>query len=258
MTESVSDILVARQRLFENAGVGRPVAYSLGVHTLLIVALALLPGAWFRSKANVPTMVISLGAGSLGVKRSGQISTGGKKVDEVVEPKTHEPILPVAPPKAVTPDPAAPVVRVPPKTADKPATAPPTQAMSKPATGAKITPGSATVETGAKGLEIGLSSAGGGNNSAEMESCCTDYFNDMQSRIDAVWQRNQGAAGEVWVDFVIARDGTISGIHVSKSSGIDQLNLAAERAVTLLKMGPLPDRYTGQRMFMTLKFPYIR
>jgi TonB family protein len=257
MTESVSDILVARQRLFEHTGVGRPVAFSLGVHVVLIATLALLPAAWFKSKANVPTMVISLGAGSLGVKRSGQISTGGKKVDEVVEPKPREPIMPVTQPKTVTPDPAATVVKTPPKTSDKPPTTAPV-APPKPATGAKITPGSATVETGAKGLEIGLSSSGGGNNSAEMNSCCTEYFNEMQSRIDAVWQRNQGAAGETWVDFTIARDGTITGVHVSKNSGNTLLDTAAQRAVLFLKLGPLPDRYTGSQMIMTLKFNYIR
>ena len=260
MTESVSDILVARQRLFEHTGVGRPVAFSMGVHVVLIVALALLPAAWFKSKANVPTMVISLGAGSLGVKRSGQISTGGKKVDEVVEPKAREPILPVAPPKVVTPDPAAPVVKTPPKVSDKPTTAPPTPAPPKAATGAKLTPGSATVETGAKGIEIGLSSAGGGNNSAEMDSCCKEYFLDMLSRIDAVWARNQGITGEVAVNFVIAKDGTISSssVDIAKSSGNDLLDLAAKRAVLLVKLGPLPERFTGQRMLLQLKFPYIR
>lgn len=257
MTESVSDILVARQRQFESVGVARPVAMSFFVHTVIIIGLALLPAAWFRAKANVPTMTISLGAGSVGVKRSGQLSTGGKKVEEVVEPKNREPILPVAPPKAITPDPAAIAVKTPPKTSDKPVTTP-TVAPPKPATGAKITPGSAAVETGAKGLEIGLSSAGGGNNSAEMDSCCKEYFQDLKNKVDAVWQSNQGVAGEVSVDFVIARDGTISGIKVSKESGVYALDFAAERAITLLKLGPLPAEYTGQRMFMTLKFPYKR
>lgn len=255
MTESVSDILVARQREFD--GVGRPVAFSLGVHVVLIAALAILPAAWFGTTKNMPTMTISLGAGSVGVKRSGQLSTGGKKVDEVVEPKERTPILPVAPPKAVTPDPAAAVVKTPPKTSDKPVTSP-TTAAAKPATGAKVAPGSALVETGAKGVEIGLSSSGGGNNSAEMDSCCKDYYLEMLTRIDALWVRNQGAAGETWVDFVIDKNGTISGVKVNKSSGNDLLDLAAQRAILLLKIGPLPPLYTGQRLFMTLKFPYLR
>lgn len=255
MTESVSDILVARQREFDS--VGRPVAFSFGVHAVLIVGLAILPAAWFGTKKDMPTMTISLGAGSLGVKRTGMLSTGGKKVEEVVEPK-REPILPVAVPKAVTPDPAATVVKTPPKAADKPVTTPPTVAPAKPATGQKIAQGSALVETGAKGLEVGLSSSGGGNNSAEIDSCCTEYFQLMQSRIDALWVRNQNAVGEVSVDFVIDKSGKITDPKVSKPSEYELLNLAALRAITMLKMGPLPDKYTGQKMFMTLKFTYTR
>lgn len=255
MTESVSDILVARQREFDS--VGRPVAFSFGVHVVVIAAMALLPAAWFGAKKNMPTMTISLGAGPLGVKRTGMIQTGGRKVDQAVE--TKEPIIPVAPPKPTTPDPQAVAVKTPPKVSDKPATTPTTTPTSKPAVGAKVTPGSAQVETGTKGVEIGLSSAGGGGtNSAEMMTCCKEYFNEMLTRIDAVWQRNQGAAGEVTIEFVIEKNGAITGARVAKPSGVDLLDLAALRAVTVLKLGALPSEYTGQRMFMVLKFPYIR
>jgi TonB family protein len=260
MTETVSDILVQRQRQFEHGGLGRPVALSFGVHTLLIVGLVLLPAAWFQGKPAPKTMVISLGAGSVGVKRSGQLTTGGKKVDEVVEPKKQEPILPVAPPKAVTPDPAAAIIKTPPKTTDKPVAAAPAAAPPKPATGAKVAPGSARVETGAKGMDIGLSSAGGGNNSPEMDSCCREYFQQMYDHIDAAWLRNQGAVGEVSVDFVILRDGTIpsSSIRVSKESGNISLDLAAERAIRQIHLAPLPDAFTGPQMNITLRFTYIR
>jgi outer membrane biosynthesis protein TonB len=37
------------------------------------------------------------------------------------------------------------------------------------------------------------------------------------------------------MDFVIEKDGTITGIHVSKQSGYTVLDLAAERAITGLK-----------------------
>ena len=255
MTESVSDILVARQRQFDS--VGRPVALSIGVHAALIAALALLPSAWFAAKKTMPTMTISLGAGQLGLKRTGMLQTGGRRVDEVVEPK-RDPIVPVAPPKTATPDPAAAIVKTPPKASEKPPTTP-AVAATKPATGKQITPGSALVETGTKGLEVGLSSAGaGGNNSAEIDSCCTEYFQEMQTRIDAVWLRNQGAVGETTIEFVIEKDGKITGIRVGKSSGVELLDFAAERAVRQLRMGRHPDKYTGQRMFMILKFAYTR
>src|SRR4051812_42486322 len=106
MTESVSDILIARQREFDHAG--RPIAASFGVHVLLVIGLAVLPAAWFRGKAPAPTMTISLGPGSAGPDRSGQTSTGGRNVEKVVPPEKHETIIPVTPPKSVTPDPVAP------------------------------------------------------------------------------------------------------------------------------------------------------
>ena len=256
MTETVSDILIARQRQFEHAGLGRPVALSFAVHVLVLVGLVLLPAAWFQGKAKEKTITITLGAGSLGLKRSGQLQTGGKKVEEVVEPKKQEPILPVTPPKAVTPDPAAPVVKVPPKTADKPSAAPNTPA--KPATGARIAPGSAAVETGAKGLEVGLSSSGGGNNSAEMDFCCKEYLQDMLNKIDVVWVRNQGITGETWVDFVIEKDGKITHILTSKSSGYEVLDLAAERAISYIKMGPIPELFKGSSIPIRLRMTYTR
>ena len=256
MTESVSDILVARQREFD--GVARPVAASLVVHGLLVVALAVLPAAWFQTHREVRTMTISLGAGSIGPKRTGELSTGGRRVDQVVEPKAREPIVPVTPPKTATPDPAATVIKTPPKPTDKSAPAPATPAAPKPSTGAKVAPGSALVETGAKGLEVGLASGGAGGNSAEMESCCKMYFSDLRDKIEAVWLRNQGATGIVAVDFVIERNGTITDVRISQSSGNDLLDTAAQRAVLLVRLAPLPSEYTGQRMLMTLKFPYTR
>lgn len=257
MTESVSDILLARQRELDS--VGRPLAWSVGAHVALIVAIAFLPSAWFAAKPQMPTMKISLGAGSLGVKRTGTISTGGKKVDQVVEPKNREPILPTAPPKTATPDPAAAVIKTPPKVSDKPAVTTPTAAPPKPATGAKVAPGSALVETGAKGMEVGLSSSGGGNNSPEIDSCCAEYFNEMLTRIDAVWQRNQGMVGVTTVEFVIEKNGTITDIKIGKPSGVELLDFAALRAISQLKkLGPHPVKYTGQRMFMVLKLEYTR
>lgn len=258
MTESVSDILLARQRLFDSAS--RPIAASLGVHVLLVIALAVLPAAWFRSKPDLPTMTISLGAGTDGPVRKGELATGGRKVDTVVPPQKREPILPVAPPKALVPDPLAPATKTPPKTAAKPAPPPPITPTTKPATGAQLSKGSALVETGAKGTDIGLSSGGGGTNSPEMDFCCKEYFSQLKERVDEGWMRNQGLAGLVVVEFTIDRSGTVGDVKVTKHSGSDLLDFAAQRAVLSLqgRMGPLPAEYTGQRMIISLTFPYNR
>jgi hypothetical protein len=165
---------------------------SLVVHLLLIVGLVLLPAAWFQGKAKEKTMTITLGAGSLGVNRSGQLQTGGKKVEEVVEPKKAEPILPANARLKRSLQTGGPGREG--ATRKRPISLPLFRATpAKPATGAKITPGSAAVETGAKGLEVGLSSSGGGNNSAEMDFCCKEYLQEMVNKIDGRWIRNQGA-----------------------------------------------------------------
>jgi TonB family protein len=256
MTESVSDILVARQREFDHAG--RPIAASFGVHVLLVIGLAVLPAAWFRGKAPAPTMTISLGPGSTGQDRSGQTSTGGRDVEKVVPPEKHETIVPVTPPKSVTPDPAAPVVKTPPKVADKPAAPNPVPSPPKQATGAQLNKGSALVETGAKGNEIGLASGGGGDNSTDIDSCCKAFFSELKERVDQRWQRNQGTSGVTIIEFTIERDGTVSASHVATSSGNDVLDLAAWSAVKSVQLSPIPDEYKGKRMTILLRFPYIR
>ncbi len=253
MTESVSDILMARQREFDPAG--RPIAASFAVHALLVLGLAVLPAAWFRGRAELPTMTISLGPGTLGPERSGQTATGSRTVDQVVPPEKKEPILPVTPPKVVTPDPVAPVVKAPPKGADKPtpSPAPPT---TTPSTGAQLNKGSATVETGAKGSDIGLASGGGGNSNAEIDSCCKAFFSELKERVDERWLRNQSASGIVVVEFTIERDGAVVNPHVTTSSGTEALDIAALRAVLLVRLSPLPGEYTGKRMIVSLRFPY--
>ncbi len=84
MHEGVSDILVARAREFD--GVSRPVTASFAVHLGLLLTLALLPSAWFASKAPEKLMVISLGAGAVGPDPNGLTALGGKKVDAVAPP----------------------------------------------------------------------------------------------------------------------------------------------------------------------------
>jgi len=256
MTESVSDILIARQREFDHAG--RPIAASFGIHVLLVLGLAVLPAAWFRGKPPAPTMTISLGPGNAGPDRSGQTATGGRNVDKVVPPEKHEPIIPVTPPKSAVPDPAATVVKTPPKVSDKPPAPNPVPSPPKQATGAQLNKGSALVETGAKGNEIGLASGGGGNNTADFDSCCKEFFNQLRERVYDRWQSNQGVSGTTIVEFTVERDGTISESHVGTPSGNDVLDLVALSAVKSVHLNPIPDEYKGKRMTILLRFTYNR
>lgn len=255
MTESVSDILVARAQFDD--GLKRPVMASFAIHVAVVAGLAVLPATWFAAKEPVKTISISLGSGALGPERKGLTATGGRKVDAVAEPK-KEPIVPVAPPKSVVPDPTAPTVKTPPKVETKAAPPPPIAPSKKPAVGAEVSPGKALVETGAKGLGVGLSSGGIGGLQTDADFCCREYVSEMMSSIAAVWQDKQGVAGEVIVDFAILRDGTVTDVVVSKTSGNANLDLAAERALKFVRLFPLPEKFTGQRLLISLKFPYLR
>jgi TonB family protein len=142
---------------------------------------------------------------------------------------------------------------------DKPPAPNPVPSPPKQATGAQLNKGSALIETGAKGNEIGLASGGAGNNSAEIDSCCKAFFNELLERVDQRWQRNQSASGVTIVEFTIERDGTISASHVATTSGNDVLDLAAWSAVkNVQKLSPIPDEYKGKRMTILLRFPYNR
>lgn len=255
MTESVSDILVARAQFDD--GLKRPVMASFAIHVAVVAALAVLPATWFAAKEPVKTISISLGSGALGPERKGLTATGGRKVDAVAEPK-KEPIVPVAPPKSVVPDPTAPTVKTPPKAETKAAPPPPIAPSKKPAVGAEISPGKALVETGAKGLGVGLSSGGIGGLQTDADFCCREYLSEMMSAIAAVWQDKQGISGETTLDFTVQRDGRVTDVVVRQSSGYAGLDLAAQRAMALVRLFPLPEKFPGQRLLVSLKFPYNR
>jgi TonB family protein len=256
MTESVSDILVARAQFDD--GLKRPVLASVAIHVVIVVGLAVLPASWFAAKAPIKTISISLGSGALGPERKGLTATGGRKVDAVAEPTKKEPIVPVAPPKSVAPDPTAPTVKTPPKTATKPAPPPPIAPTTKPAVGAQISPGKSLVETGAKGLGVGLSSGGLGGSPTDADFCCKEYLSEMTSAIAAVWTDQLGMRGETIMDFTVTRDGKITDIKTRQTSGIPALDLAARRALEYARLFPLPDKFPGERLLVTLRFPYIQ
>jgi TonB family protein len=256
LSETVSDILIARAQHADT--IGRPVAVSLAVHAGLVVALAVLPAAWFATpKEN--TITISIGSGTVGPNRQGSTAVSGRRVDQAVEPPKREVVTPNVAPKAVTPDPVAPPVKTPPKPEVK-TPAPPTAMLptTKPATGAEVSKGNAVIETGAKGLGAGLASGGLGGVSADPNFCCKDYLAEMMAAIAARWRDRQGIAGTTVVEFTIQKDGSVTDVAVVQKSGVDLLDLVAKSAVTDLKLLPIPDKYPGQRMFISLKFPYQR
>ncbi len=80
------------------------------------------------------------------------------------------------------------------------------------------------------------------------------YIDQMLSLIRANWQRPAVGAGvEAVVSFQVQRDGTITGIDISKSSGSPAFDFAGLRAVHLASpLPPLPASFSGDSLGVNL------
>src|SRR5436853_2627340 len=124
MEAVVSDILRSRQE--EPAGLSATAALSLGAHAAVIVALALLPGIFPKTRVAPPVVMnISLG-GATGPNNGGFTSLGGRTI-QAVDPTAPPKVDRVAMPAPAKTEPAMvlPVAdpKVKPKTPPKPSAA---------------------------------------------------------------------------------------------------------------------------------------
>ena len=80
------------------------------------------------------------------------------------------------------------------------------------------------------------------------------YVDQMVSLISRNWTRPLVGGGvEAWVHFDIARDGSISGIRIVRSSGINSFDLAALRAVqSTSPLPPLPRAFREDSLGVNL------
>jgi protein TonB len=89
--------------------------------------------------------------------------------------------------------------------------------------------------------------------------CCPDYLEDMARRVRDNWQQNQGLVGSTSMRFVIARNGTIEGIQVERSSGFAVLDQASQFALQRTRqLPPLPAAYPNPTLTVYLRFDYQR
>lgn len=262
MEAVVSDILKSRMR--EPGGLKKTAAISLAAHAAALAVLLLIPSVIPRA-APQPRVVmnISLG-GAPGPRNGGMQMIGGRPIQAAL-PSTDPqivrntlPSLAPTPPKMVLPDPK-----------QKPRTPPKPTAASKDPKGTAVgkgfetQPGTAKVDTGAKGQGFGLSTGGsGGDGGVKLDVegfCCPEYISDMRDRITKNWNQNQRTAGSVIMKYVIQRSGLITDIEVEISSGNPILDLAAQRAlINTRTLAPLPSGYPGQTLPVHLKFDYLR
>jgi TonB family protein len=260
----VTDVL--RDRMHEPAGLQRMLALSLLVHGAAFAFVVLAPSNWLSLPSAEPktVMTISLGGGNGGPLNGGMNSIGGKAIQAEKPPDVKQP-EPVRAPAAKTPEMTVPIPgKTPTKAAPRPAVrqAPDEAKGRTPTRGAETREGSALAETGARGQGFGLSSSGGAGSGSTLDVadfCCPDYLVVMMERIRANWKSQAEVTGQAIIKFTIQRDGTLTNIERSKSSGYTVLDINALRAVTAARqLPPLPAAFPNPTLTVNLTFEYTR
>jgi TonB family protein len=257
----VTDVL--RDRMQTPGGLQRMLTVSGAVHLGLTAILLFAPAGLLKRAADPPptVMTISLGGGGDGPDSGGMTTMGGRPVQaEAPAPAKPEAIRPPAAvqPEMTMPLPNAKPVRATPAPPVKQA---PDEARGRtPTRGAETTPGSTIADTGVRGQGFGLSTGGGAGSGSSLDVadfCCPEYIAVMVTRIRSAWDQRQGAAGNAFVKFTIQRDGKLTNVQLSQSSGVTPLDLAAMRAVlTTRSLPPLPDAFPNPTLTVNLQFEY--
>jgi len=259
--EAVTAVLA--ERMQPSKGLDRMVWFSIGAHVLLVVALLLMPAIAPEDTAPRTVMEISLG-GAPGPRAGGMTPMGGRTVQAPQPIETVRRPVPAAPapktPEMTMPAPAPPKPRPAPKTPPV-REAPPQATARTPSQGAEPQTGSATADTGAKGMGFGLTTGGGGTGGYldVGNFCCPEYLTTMLSLIQRNWNSRQQVAGQAVVKFTIQRDGRITDVEVERPSGYFALDQTAQRALLMTRqLPPLPAQFTEPQLTVHLIFRYER
>jgi TonB family protein len=253
--DAVSEVLVSRAA--KPDGLNSMVGASALAHLVLVAAVAFVPSAWFAVQREPEVvMQISLG-GPVGPRDGGLATLGGKPIQQITE--TKKAIEPVRPPAAKTPEMIEPTKAPPKKTPVNPMDAKDPRSRT-PTKGAELQKGSTVAETGGKGMGFGLSSGGGstGGYLDVANFCCPAYLVTMKDMITRNWDSKQGTTAIAQVRFVIQKDGRIADVQVEKSSGRQDLDYLASRALQLARLPPLPAEYPEAALTVHLFFEYVR
>jgi TonB family protein len=80
----------------------------------------------------------------------------------------------------------------------------------------------------------------------------------MLQLIQRNWNEKHQVSGVTTMRFTIRRDGSIIDVEVARPSGYTALDLAAQRALGLTRLPPLPATYTYAQLTINLNFQYQR
>jgi TonB family protein len=251
--ESATDVIVARATRRER--LGPMLAGSVAAHALALAVLMFTVTLADSVEAPRELMTINLNAGAPGPVTGGITQIGGRTVQQVAPP---EPARRVETPAPAPPKMALPQDKPRPRQATRRA---PDSASTTPSTGAEIVEGSTPVDTGARGTGFtGLSSSGGAGTANVVldtsDFCCHEYLQLMVETIKRNWDHRQGTQGVTIMKFTILRNGKLEAIEVERGSGSALLDRAAERALVVTTLQPLPARYTNPTLTVHITFHY--
>ncbi|HTM02556.1 MAG TPA: TonB C-terminal domain-containing protein [Vicinamibacterales bacterium] len=258
MTEAVTDIIVARSRAQES--LTGTVAWSIGLHLVLIAVVMLMPGA--KNVAPPVVMTITL-SGSPGPKTEGMSEAASRAVQEVAKPEVAKPV--VTAPAPVRPEMTLPNPKVKPRPVVKPKEAPPDASSRRLNTGEEVKSGTAPAASQQiRGQGFGLATSGGNGLGSKMSLdvsnfCCREYLDQMVVAIRARWNNKQPVAGIVGMKFTIQRDGRITDVQIERPSGLAVLDNESQHALlATARLQSLPAQYPNSTLTVHLSFEYER
>jgi protein TonB len=243
---AVSGVLDRRQHAHEGRLFTRCVVVAVAIHVTGLAAAWLVPK--LTQAAPPPIEYVAI-----------QIVPAARLGAEKPVPPKPEPVKPVEEPKPIEPTPApkpeAPVLAkpAPAKPEPKPSSSPATKPSPVEPEAAVVQPevqGSA--RGAASGLALGASVAGLDN----PDFTYGYYVDQMLVMIHRNWTRPMVGSGvEATVYYRIGRDGRLTEVRISRSSGINSFDLAALRAVQAsAPLPPLPRAFRDSWLGVHLIF----
>ena len=252
----------------EHSGLGRPLAWSTGLHvafTVFVILYAILvPG--FRGSgwggggggdAMGATLVSSVPLPAPTTETQNVLATESKGLSQS-QPKIEEKqpeAIPI-PDKNAKSKQKKPVTTA---TQRKPVAEPEESNQVPYGQGGPVSgPYSMFSAGGAKG---GFGFSGGGGDFGNRYSW---YVQNVQRKVSENWLKYEvdpriSQANRVYVTFDISRDGHPANVQIEQSSGVPSLDISAVRAIQRIDtFGPLPSDYSGGKVSVEFWFDYKR
>ncbi len=252
----------------EHAGLGRPFAWSVGLHVAFAAVVILYAtyvqgfrgegwGSGGGGEAMGATLVSSVPLPATPTEKTNVVTTESKGLAKS-EP---EPVPEVEPEAIPIPDKDVKTKKV------KPApvkTATQRKAEPEPEETNKIPYGQGGPVSGPYSMTAGSTKGGFGftGSGGDFGSRFSWYVQGVQRKVTENWLKYEvdpgiAQAKRVYITFDIARDGHPTNVSVEQSSGVPSLDISATRALQRIDtFGPLPQDYSGSKVSVEFWFDY--